>query len=84
MNEYGLCCSALAFEDNAVYNQSTFEKMINVPSYKVVFFILSEYKSVKELVKDLPEWNITDEQFSNEFPNSDLHWFITDTETSSS
>ena len=82
MNEWGLCCSALAFEGNAIYNSFKFGNYINVPSFKVVFFILSEYASVKELINDLNIWNISNEQYSDDFPNSDLHWFIADKERS--
>lgn len=77
MNEYGLCCGALAFEGNAVYNDDEEEK-INIPAFDFVFQILSSFKSVSDVLSLIDDFNITNKQYSEDFPNSDLHWFISD------
>lgn len=79
MNEKGLCCSALAFTGNAVYGDEE-ENKINIPAFDFVFQILSSFCSVEE-VKDFlyaNDVNIDNRQYSDEFPNSDLHWFVCD------
>ena len=84
MNSEGLCCSALAFIGNAVYNNPRTETkdiekgIYNIPSFDIVFYILSEHKSVNEVLEKLPFLNISNLQYSEDFPNSDLHWFICD------
>lgn len=81
INEKGLVCGALAFTGNAVYNNKK-EGMINIPSYDFVFRILSNFRTVDEVKNELDKINISNEQYSKEFPNSDLHWFISDREKS--
>lgn len=81
MNEHGLCCSALAFDGNAVYKEVK-EDMINIPAYDVVFQILSKYDCVESLIDELPSVNITNEQYNENVSNTDLHWFVCDTEKS--
>ena len=76
MNSQGLCVSALDFSGNARYEYK--EGMINVPSYRLPLEILGKFKSVKELVSELDVLNISGEAFSDEFPPSDLHWFVCD------
>lgn len=81
MNAYGLCVSALAFEGNAKYHK--FQKgMNNVASYKMPLWILGSFKTVKELKKQLKVLNVTDEAYIQQFPVSDLHWFVCDKEDS--
>lgn len=77
MNEKGLCVSALAFEGNAYYNEREDGK-VNIPSFDFVFQILSSFEDVDDVKKFLVNVNITNESFSSDFPNSDLHWFIAD------
>lgn len=77
MNEKGLCVSALAFEGNAHYNEREDGK-VNIPSFDFVFKILSSFEDVDDVKKFLVNVNITNESFSSDFPNSDLHWFIAD------
>ena len=81
MNEYGLCCSALAFPGNAIYNKYMDGKY-NKPSYDFVFNMLSEFKTVEEAKQYLEYVNITDDMFDRNTPTSDLHWFICDKEQS--
>lgn len=81
MNSHGLCVAGLAFEGNAVYHRYQEDKM-NVPAFDLTFYLLGHCKNcneVKEFVKDL---NIWCEPYSDDFPNSDLHWFVCDQERS--
>lgn len=80
MNEKGLVCTALAFNDNAYYksvDEINTPKVIIRP-YEFVFGILSSYGSVEEVKKLLRKSVISDEPYSDELQNSDLHWFIAD------
>ena len=80
MNEYGLTCGGLAFTDNAHY-----ENIDDVPfgdyiikPYEFTFYVLGNFKSVKEIRNYLINAHIIDEPYSDDFPNSDLHWHIAD------
>lgn len=81
MNQEGLCICGLAFMGNAVYNPVK-EGMINIPSYKFPLEILSQFKNLEEVKGHLDKINITNEPFNENFPPSDLHWFIADKEES--
>lgn len=87
MNEKGLCCSALAFEGNAKYWNIKEPQKHCIPSYNFVFWVLGNHNSVESVIKDLENLNgvgviITDRKYSDDFPNSDLHWFVCDKENS--
>lgn len=77
MNEYGLCCSALAFSGNAHYN-SFMSNKYNLPPYDFVQQILGNHKTVKEAKDYLEDTNIIDKSYNEKTPNTDLHWFICD------
>ena len=81
MNECGLVCGGLAFKGNAYYIESDdsnpFEDIPMHP-YNFVFEILGRFKDVKSVRKWLKNVIIVDEQYSDEMPNTDLHWFIAD------
>ena len=83
LNEKGLCCGALAFTGNAKYN-AVVDDCINIPSFDFVFQILSSFESVSDVKSffDDNNVNISDKQFSDDFPNSDMHWFIADSNES--
>ena len=82
MNEKGLVCTGLAFTDNAYYvpldSIDAKKKSVAIRPYEFVFGILSSCSSVDEAEKLLKKSVITDESYSDELPNSDLHWFIAD------
>ena len=77
INEHGLFCGGLAFEGNAHYRRYQ-DGMGNIPSFDFTFQVLAHNKTVKEAREWLEDVNIWCEPFSDEFPNSDLHWFIAD------
>ena len=75
MNEYGLVCGGLAFQGNAhYYTSNEIQNKPKIPSYKFTFHILSNFKTVSETRKWLEKIYITNE----EYPSTDLHWFIAD------
>ena len=80
MNEFGLVCGGLAFTNNAHYidiEDVKYRDYIFTP-YNFVFQILGSFKTVKEAKEHLNKSHIINKQYSDEFPNSDLHWFIAD------
>ena len=77
INEHGLFCGGLAFEGNAKYRRYQ-DDMGNIPSFDFTFQVLANNKTVKEAREWLEDVNIWCEPFSDEFPNTDLHWFIAD------
>lgn len=81
MNSQGLCVAGLAFEGNARYQRYQEDKM-NVPAFDVVFYILGHCKNCDEVEELAQNLNIWCEPYSDDFPNSDLHWFICDRERS--
>ena len=79
MNGYGLVCGALAFEGNAYYYPHDEDKF-SPGAYEFVNYILRNFHSVEQ-AKDFishDNFQIGDTQYSDDFPNSDLHWFIAD------
>lgn len=80
MNEWGLVCGGLAFTMNAYYENIkdiNYGDYVYTP-YDFVLHILGSFKTVKEVKEHLEKAHIIDEQYSDDFPNSDLHWFISD------
>ena len=76
-NEKGLSVAALNFPDNAVYQEIKDDK-INVASYELIAWILSQFQCVDEVVNLLKKVNITKQQYNQELPVSPLHFMISD------
>ena len=72
VNEKGLAAAGLRFTHSAPYAK---EKN-GIASFEVIPFILGTCASVSEVKTTLSGMNITDEQFSQELPNTPLHWMI--------
>lgn len=81
LNEHGLWVAALNFP---VFNQyRKAEKCkLNLASYEILPYILSNFASVKEAEEGLSNLNITDSAFSVDMPPTPLHWIICDGEQS--
>ena len=77
MNECGLCISALAFKGNAHYGERVNGKH-NMPPYKFINYICGNFSNVESVREELETINIVDEPYSEQFPNTDLHWLICD------
>jgi len=77
VNEKGLSMAGLYFPDNAVYNKKD-ERKINVASYELILWVLSQCETVDDAKKLISNINITDEAFSEALKPSPLHWLIAD------
>lgn len=85
MNQCGLCMGGLAFTGNAYYidpievdNEG--KKVYSIPSYNFILFILGNFSTVASVEEYIKEKNclITNEQYNDDMPPSDLHWFVCD------
>ncbi len=78
-NECGLCAAALNFPHNAYYFSETAGKD-NVTPFELIVWILSQCKSIGEVRALLSRMNIVDIPYSDNLPNTTLHWIIADRE----
>lgn len=76
-NEHGLCMAGLNFPGNAVYHQKRTD-CENVAPFELIPWILCNCKNVAQARELLARTNIMDENFSNGFPNTPLHWIVSD------
>lgn len=79
MNEEGLCVAGLNFEGNAIYNNFD-EDMTNIAPWEFIPFLLCYASDVSEVEGLLANANIVDIPYSDDLPNSPLHWIISDKE----
>lgn len=77
MNSKGLCMAGLNFVGNAVYGEYK-EGALNVASFELIPFVLSQCESVAGAKALLEKLNITNTAFSESLPPSQLHWIIAD------
>lgn len=80
-NEHGLSIAGLNFPDNANYFPVRANKD-NIASFELIAWILCKCKNVKEAEKQLENLNITDMQFSKQYPQTPLHWIVSDKQQS--
>lgn len=81
VNEYGLACASLNFPLYAKYSLPKQAKE-NLASFEVIPYILSKCRNVSEAVEIIKKSNITNTSFSDQYPNSPLHWIIADKSSS--
>lgn len=77
MNEKGIGMAGLAFEGNAVY-QKVEEGFDNVAPYEFIPWVLAQCATMEEVIELLARLRLVDVSFSEELPNSPLHWMISD------
>lgn len=88
MNECGLCMGGLAFEGNAHYmSKNKFDALDNLEKcpifpFQFILHILSNFQNVKEVKEHLKDIVMVDIPYSDDMPNSDLHWFVCDQQDS--
>lgn len=81
MNEKGIGMAGLAFQGNAVYRDVEDGKD-NVAPYEFIPWVLSQCADMEEVRTLLKNVNLIDVPFSEEMPNSPLHFMISDGERS--
>lgn len=77
INEAGLCVAGLNFPQNAHYF-SVCHSADNIAPFEFIPYILGKCRSICDAKKLLSRINIADISFSQKFPNSPLHWMISD------
>lgn len=76
-NEYGLSVAALNFPQLAHYAKPINGKQ-NVAVFEFIPWLLSQFQTVKEIRGILPQLNLVDTPFSNDFPPTPLHFMVAD------
>jgi len=79
VNEWGLSACALNFPGNAAYFEPSSNR-INISSFELIPWILSQHRSLASITDALQSLNITNLTFSPEYPATPLHWLIADSE----
>ena len=80
VNDRGLCAAALNFPSFAVYHEKK-DGCINLASFEVIPYILSQCSSISEAEDLLERTVITNDDFSPELKSTTLHWMIADRES---
>ena len=81
INEKGLGMAGLNFVGNAEYKESV-EGKNNIAQFEFIPWILCQCSTVKETRKLIEEMNLLNTSFNDELPIAELHWIISDSETS--
>lgn len=76
-NEKGLSAAGLLFPDNAVY-RSYAKDMKNIAPFEFIPWVLGQCANISEAKELLMHTNILDISFSVEYPNTPMHWLISD------
>ena len=81
VNEKGLAISALRFPEYCVYYDPCDNKN-NIASFELIPYILSQCANVNEAKELLDNINITNDNFSDAYKSTPLHWMISDKDQS--
>ena len=76
-NEKGLSMAGLNFPENADYKPEDPAKT-NIAPFEFIPWILGKFETVDEVEQELRSLNLVDIAFSDAFPQSPLHWIISD------
>ena len=80
-NEKGLCIAGLNLPFSTTYSEYKSNK-INLCSFELIPFILSNCANCNEVKSILSKCNITNDSFNNYYNNSKLHFMVSDNKTS--
>lgn len=80
-NEKGLSMAGLYFPGNAVY-QPIIEGMDNVAPFEFIPWVLCQCESIAQAKALLTKMNLADIPYSETYPQSPLHWMVSDKESS--
>lgn len=78
-NENGLACAALNFSDFAYYEKETIKDKYNLAPYDLILWLLSNFKTVSDVKKALPNIDLISKPFKDFLPLPTLHWIVYDT-----
>ena len=81
VNEHGLGMAGLNFPYNAVYHPKK-EGCKNVTPFEMIPYVLGSCKTVREARALLEQVNVVNIPFSEQLPNTPLHWMISDNKES--
>lgn len=76
-NEHGVCAAGLNFPGNAKY-LDIIEGADNIAPFEFIPWVLSQSKSLSQAIALIKSVRLVDTPFSKEFPNTPLHWMISD------
>ncbi len=76
-NEAGLNIAALSFDGHACYFEKC-EMKINLAPFEFIPWIMCNFNCVNAVCEALKSVNIINDPFSECFPNTPLHWIISD------
>ena len=76
-NEFGLSMAGLNFPGNAYYADITSGKE-NIAPFELIPWILGQCQNLSQAVTLLKNTQLTDTPFSLEYPNTPLHWMVSD------
>jgi len=74
-NEFGLCIAGLNLPYSTTYS-SYISNKINITSFELIPYILSNCKNLDDVLSLLTNCNITNDDFSPKFKSSKLHFLI--------
>lgn len=77
-NEHGLACAGLNFPGLASYDAEITENKINIAPYDMILWILSNFKTVDEVLAVIDDIRLINKPFSTNLPLPTLHWIIYD------
>lgn len=78
MNERGLCIAALNFPRNAYYPTHVQDGKRCLAPFEVIPAIMAECATLEDVRRMLSDTAVCDVPFSDELPNTPLHWHIAD------
>lgn len=77
-NEKGLACAGLNFPQ-AYWKDDIEEGLDNVAPYDLIFWVLSNFQSIKDLRPHLDKLSMDGKPYTKDMPIATLHWIISDT-----
>lgn len=80
-NEKGLSIAGLNFPGIAVYQPVDYRRK-NIAPFELIPYLLGQFETAQQAVRELEECSIWHEPFSPEYPLTPLHWMLSDKDSS--
>ncbi len=78
MNVKGLSCAGLNFDGYAYFEKEPVSGKKNIAPYDFIQWALSNYTTVEEVKKEIPNIELVDIPINSKTPVPTLHWMLTD------